>query len=62
MKYITAKEQKLSMFSLGTVQLGMNYGIGEDRAKPSEEKALALLDRAMELLAKGIARYQKEMM
>lgn len=49
MKYITAKEQKLSMFSLGTVQLGMNYGIGEDRAKPSEEKAFALLDRAMEL-------------
>ena len=49
MKYITAKEQKLSMFSLGTVQLGMNYGIGADRAKPSEEKAFALLDRAMEL-------------
>lgn len=49
MKYITAKQQKLSMFSLGTVQLGMNYGIGEDRAKPSEEKAFALLDRAMEL-------------
>ena len=49
MKYITAKNQKLSMFSLGTVQLGMNYGIGEDRAKPSEEKAFALLDRAMEL-------------
>ncbi len=49
MKYITAKNQKLSMFSLGTVQLGMNYGIGDDRAKPSEEKAFALLDRAMEL-------------
>ena len=49
MKYITAKGQKMSMFSLGTVQLGMNYGIGEDRAKPSEEKAFALLDRAMEL-------------
>ena len=49
MKYVTAKGQKLSMFSLGTVQLGMNYGIGDDRAKPSEEKAFALLDRAMEL-------------
>ena len=49
MKYITAKGQKLSKFSLGTVQLGMAYGIGEDRAKPSEEKAFALLDKAMEL-------------
>ena len=49
MKYITAKQQKLSMFSLGTVQLGKDYGIGADRAKPTEEKAFALLDRAMEL-------------
>ena len=49
MKYITTKQQKMSLFSLGTVQLGMTYGLGEDRAKPSEEAAFALLDRAMEL-------------
>jgi len=49
MKYITAKSQKLSVFSLGTVQLGMTYGLGEDREKPSEEKAFSILDTAMEL-------------
>lgn len=49
MKYITAKGQCLSRFSLGTVQLGMKYGLGEDCEKPSEEKAFVLLDRAMEL-------------
>lgn len=48
MKYTTAKQVNLSRFSLGTVQLGMDYGIGEDKAKPSEEKAFAILDRAME--------------
>lgn len=49
MKYVTAKGQKMSVFSLGTVQLGLNYGLGEDSAKPSEEKAFQILDRAMEL-------------
>ena len=49
MKYVAVKEQKLSTFSLGTVQLGLNYGIGVDSIKPTEEKAFALLDRAMEL-------------
>lgn len=49
MKYITAKEQTLSRFSLGTVQLGMKYGLGEDCEKPSEEVAFQMLDRAMEL-------------
>ena len=49
MKYINAKGQRLSRFSLGTVQLGMKYGLGEDCEKPSEEAAFALLDRAMEL-------------
>ena len=49
MKYITAKGQTLSRFSLGTVQIGMTYGLGEHKAKPSEEAAYALLDQAMDL-------------
>ncbi len=49
MKYITAKGQRMSRFSLGTVQLGMKYGLGEDCEKPSEETAFALLDKAMEV-------------
>ena len=44
MKYITAKGQTLSRFSLGTVQIGMTYGLGEHKAKPSEEAAFALGD------------------
>ena len=51
MKYITAKGQKLSRFSLGTVQIGMTYGLGEHKEKPSEEAAFDLLDQAM---AQGI--------
>ncbi len=49
MKYVNAKALNLSAFALGTVQLGMQYGLGEDSAKPSEEKSFAMLDRAMEL-------------
>lgn len=49
MKYIQTKGLNLSKFSLGTVQLGMTYGLGEDREKPSEEKAVSILNRAMEL-------------
>ena len=48
MKYVTAKDLNLSAFSLGTVQLGMAYGLGKDRAKPSEESAFSILDTAME--------------
>ena len=48
MKYVTAKGQKMSVFSLGTVQLGMTYGLGTDREKPSEETAFSMLDVAME--------------
>lgn len=38
----------MSAFQLGTVQLGMEYGLGE-RNKPSDERSFAILDRAMEL-------------
>lgn len=48
MKYVTAKGQKMSVFSLGTVQLGMTYGLGKDREKPSEETAFSMLDEAMD--------------
>ena len=48
MRYIDAGGRRMSAFTLGTVQLGMDYGLGADRAKPSEEKAFAILDRAME--------------
>ena len=42
MKYVNAKGLDLSAFALGTVQLGMQYGLGEDSAKPSEEKSLTI--------------------
>lgn len=48
MKYISVKKQKLSRMALGTVQLGMNYGI-IGKGKPSEKEAFALLDKGMEL-------------
>ncbi len=49
MEYKNAHGVNLSAFSLGTVQLGMTYGLGEDKAKPTPQKAFAILDRAMEL-------------
>ena len=48
MKYVEAKGQWMSAFSLGTVQLGMTYGLGDDKAKPPEETAFSILDTAME--------------
>ncbi len=49
MPYNTGLGRQFSAFQLGTVQLGLDYGQGEDRAKPSKEKAFAILDRAMQL-------------
>lgn len=48
MKYVQTHGLNLSVFQLGTVQLGMEYGLGE-KNKPSEERSFAILDRAMEL-------------
>lgn len=48
MKYVKSHGLNLSSFQLGTVQLGMEYGLGE-KNKPSEERSFAILDRAMEL-------------
>ena len=49
MKYVQAKGLDLSAFALGTVQLGIEYGLGEHAAKPTEEAAFAILDRAVDL-------------
>lgn len=49
MKYVRAKGLDLSAFALGTVQLGLTYGLGEHSEKPTEEAAFAILDRAVDL-------------
>ena len=49
MKYVQTKGLDLSAFALGTVQLGIEYGLGEHAAKPTEEAAFAILDRAVDL-------------
>lgn len=46
MKYVNKKGVDLSVFSMGTVQLGMDYGLGDFTAKPKKEYAFELLDRA----------------
>ncbi len=38
---------KFSAMTLGTVQLGMNYGIANQDGKPSEEKSFAILESAL---------------
>lgn len=48
MKYTEAKGLTLSTFQLGTVQLGMDYGLGDHTAKPKKEYAFSLLDRAVD--------------
>jgi aryl-alcohol dehydrogenase-like predicted oxidoreductase len=49
MKYVESKGFNVSAFSLGTVQLGMNYGLGEYTQKPEKSYAFELLDKAVEL-------------
>lgn len=48
MKHVTCKDVKLSVLSLGTVQLGMNYGINNPDGKPDQATANAILDCAIE--------------
>ncbi len=47
MQYITHNGMDFSRFQLGTVQLGMDYGLGDHTAKPSQEYAFSLLDQAL---------------
>ena len=49
MRYVQAKGLDLSAFALGTVQLGLTYGLGEHAEKPTEEAAFAILDKAVDL-------------
>lgn len=48
MQYVNKKGLDISVFSLGTVQLGMDYGLGDNTQKPSKEFAFSVLDRAAE--------------
>ncbi len=47
MKTTTIKGLTVSALSLGTVQLGLNYGISNTGGKPSLETAFSILDTAM---------------
>ena len=49
MKHVSAKGMDVSVFTLGTVQLGMNYGLGDFTAKPAKEIAFSVLDKALEM-------------
>lgn len=49
MKYNRAQGANLSVFSLGTVQLGMNYGVNNTQGKPSMEQAREILDATLTL-------------
>ncbi len=40
--------KNLSKMTLGTVQLGLNYGIANNDGKPSQEKSFAILNAALE--------------
>lgn len=46
MDCIHIKGVDISRFTLGTVQLGMNYGMANAGGKPSQEQAFAVLDAA----------------
>ena len=47
MKYVNRKGVDLSVFSLGTVQLGMDYGFGEFNTKPKKEYAFDIHEGAV---------------
>ena len=49
MKNINIRGLDISQFSLGTVQLGVNYGLANTIGVPSEEQAFALLNAAREV-------------
>ena len=44
MKYVERNNFKISAFSLGTVQLGMNYGLGDYTKKPEKSYAFEILN------------------
>ena len=48
MDIISKNGLKISKMTLGTVQLGMCYGVNNSAGKPTEEKSFAILDAAYE--------------
>ena len=48
MTEVVCKGLHISAFSLGTVQLGMNYGINNATGKPDTQTSNAILDLALE--------------
>ncbi len=48
MQTITKNGINLSKMTLGTVQLGMNYGVNNKNGMPTEEESFAILDAAYE--------------
>jgi len=47
MEYTVINGKKVSRISLGTVQLGLNYGIANNSGKPREEQSLEILSTAL---------------
>ena len=47
MEYVNVKGAKISKITLGTVQLGLNYGINNSEGQPSVEKAHGILEEAI---------------
>ena len=43
MKYVQTGNKALSSMTIGTVQLGMNYGIANDGGKPDEAKSFSMM-------------------
>lgn len=48
MQYININGLRLSKFTLGTVQLGMNYGIANKNGKPDTAKSYSILETAID--------------
>ena len=48
MQNIDIKDISISRLSLGTVQLGLTYGVNKNHGKPSEEEAFAILNTALD--------------
>ena len=48
MNYIEKNSLKISQMTLGTVQLGMSYGVNNSTGMPSEEDSFKILDTAYE--------------
>ena len=49
MNYVKACGLDISQFSLGTVQLGMDYGINNGQGKPNQEQSIEILNTAFRL-------------